>query len=137
MGIVSKFAIDQLEGYMAKSNFKTWLAYQKGAQLAGQIFELSCRFPSEEKFSLTDQIRRSSRSVCANLAEGAAKKRYPKHFIAKITDAAGENFETQVWLTFALNAEYISKQRHNELLLVSEEIGKLLNYMEHHHEKFI
>ena len=77
------------------SLFRTWAAYQNAFKLADSIFTISRSFPKEEKFSLTDQIRRSSRSVCANLAEATAKRRYPKHFIAKLTDSAGENFETQ------------------------------------------
>lgn len=80
-----------------------------------EIFHLSKSFPNEEKYSLTDQIRRSSRSVCANLAEAYRKKRYINHFISKLTDCDGENSETNVWLEFALQCEYISQQQYNEL----------------------
>lgn len=80
-----------------------------------EIFHLSKSFPNEEKYSLTDQIRRSSRSVCANLAEAYRKKRYINHFISKLTDCDAENSETNVWLEFALQCEYISQQQYNEL----------------------
>ena len=121
---------------MAKSNFKSWYAYQKAFELSMQIFKLSFKFPKEEKYSLTDQIRRSSRSVCANLAEGYAKKSYPKHFIAKLTDAAGENYETQTWLEFAMRSGYITPEVHLRLTVESEEVGKLLSYMQSNSSNF-
>ena len=74
---------------------KGLLAYQKGFGLAMEIFKISKRFPSEEKYSLTDQMRRSSRSVCANMAEAYRKRRYPNHFISKLSDSDMENGETQ------------------------------------------
>ena len=80
-----------------------------------RIFEVSKQFPSEEKYSLTDQIRRSSRSVCANLREAWAKRRYPAHFTSKLTDCDGENSETDSWLDFALDCGYLSGQVHDEL----------------------
>lgn len=82
--------------------FRDLLAYQKGFKLAMNVFEISKLFPKEEKYSLTDQIRRSSRSVCSNLGEGYRKRRYPAHFVAKVSDSDMENTETQVWLDFAL-----------------------------------
>ncbi|MGB3548230.1 MAG: four helix bundle protein [Saprospiraceae bacterium] len=112
------------------SVYQTWGAFIKGFSLASAIFKISKSFPKEECYSLTDQIRRSSRSVCANLAESFAKQRYPKHFIAKITDAAGENFETQSWLLFALDSRYINQKEYDELIGLSIEVGKLLTYME-------
>ncbi|HET8803106.1 MAG TPA: four helix bundle protein, partial [Aequorivita sp.] len=78
-------------------SFKTLLAYQKGFTLAMEILEISKTFPKEETYSLVDQIRRSSRSVCANIAEAYRKRRYEKHFISKLTDSDAENSETQVW----------------------------------------
>lgn len=77
-------------------SFKTLLAYQKGFSLAMEIFEISKTFPKEETYSLTDQIRRSSRSVCANIAEAYRKRRYERHFVSKLTDSDAKNSETQV-----------------------------------------
>lgn len=91
------------------SHFRTWAAYRKGFLLAMNIDKAVARFSDEEKFHLIDQIRRSSSSVWANLGESFGKRRYPKHFVAKITDTAGENYETQVWLDFAFTRKYISK----------------------------
>lgn len=91
------------------------IVYRKSFVLSMEIFHLSKSFPNEEKYSLTDQIRRSSRSVCANLAEAYRKKRYINHFISKLTDCDAENSETNVWLEFALQCEYISQQQYNEL----------------------
>ncbi len=78
--------------------FKNLLAYKKGFDLSMKIQELSKSFPKEETYSLTDQIRRSSRSVCANIAEAYRKRRYKRHFISKLSDSDVENSETQVWL---------------------------------------
>ncbi|MEO2050228.1 MAG: four helix bundle protein [Allomuricauda sp.] len=116
--------------------FKTLKAYQKGFQLAMAVFEVTKTFPKEERFALIDQIRRSSRSVCSNLAEGYRKRLYIKHFTAKLSDADMENTETQVWLDFALSCEYISKDVHDQLCEQSLEIGKLLGYMIQHPKKF-
>jgi len=109
--------------------FQDLLAYQKAFALAMRIFEISKSFPSEEKYSLTDQIRRSSRSVAANIAEAYRKRVYPRHFHSKLTDSDAENSETQVWLEFALRCNYISQQVYIELIKESDEVGKLLNYM--------
>jgi len=112
------------------------VAYQKSFQLAMSIFEISKSFPKEERYSLTDQIRRSSRSVCANIGEGYRKRRYPKHFISKMSDADGEMTETQIWIKFALNCRYITPQEATNLLDISLECGKMLGYMMSHPEKF-
>jgi len=102
--------------------------YQIAFKAAMEIFELTKRFPKDEKFSLTDQIRRSSRSVCANLAEAFRKRRYPKAFSAKLSDSEGEAAETQVWLDFSLECGYIDKAAYERLFEVYEQImGKLLN----------
>jgi len=89
--------------------------YQLSFELGMQIFEVTKSFPSEERYSLTDQIRRSSRSVSGNLAEAWRKRRYPKSFVAKLSDAEGEAAETQVWLDYALACGYIQSERHDEL----------------------
>lgn len=102
--------------------------YQMAFKASMEIFELTKKFPKEEKFSLTDQIRRSSRSVCANLAEAFRKRRYPKSFSAKLSDSEGEAAETQVWLDFSLECGYIDKAAYERLFEVYEQIiGKLVN----------
>ena len=116
--------------------YKQLKAYQKAFELAMNIFELSKAFPKEERFALTDQMRRSSRSVCANFAEGYRKRLYPKHFIAKLSDADMENSESQVWLDFAFACNYITKDKKEELHNESKEVGKLLGYMIQNSEKF-
>ena len=85
-------------------------SYNRGFAAAMAIFEASRRFPAEEKYSLTDQIRRSSRSVCSNLAEAWRKRRYKAAFISKLSDAEGEAAETQVWLEFAVKCGYLSRE---------------------------
>jgi four helix bundle protein len=117
-------------------DYKELLAYQKAFQLAMEIFELSKSFPTEEKYSLTNQIRRSSRSVCANIAESYRKRRYVNHFISKLTDSDAENSETNVWLDFSLECNYLSKEMHQILNQKSIEIGKLINYMINNPNKF-
>ncbi len=117
-------------------DFKTLIAYQKAFDLAMVIFEISKSFPKEETYSLTDQIRRSSRSVNANISESYRKRRYPKHFISKLTDADGENSETTTWLDFALACKYLSTEQHRDLSNQSIEVGKLINYMINNPDKF-
>lgn len=109
--------------------FQELLAYQKSFALAMTIFEVSKSFPKEELYSLTDQIRRSSRSVSANIAEAYRKRIYPKNFQSKLTDSDAENAETQVWLEFCLNCNYIDQAFYFRLYNESQEIGKLINYM--------
>jgi len=109
--------------------FQDLLAYQKSFVLAMKIFKMSKSFPKEETYSLTDQIRRCSRSVSANIAEAYRKREYPKHFHSKLTDCDAENSEIQVWLEFALNCEYINLENYNKYISDSEEVGKLINYM--------
>ncbi len=117
-------------------DFKKLLAYQKSFDLAMSIFEISKSFPKEETYSLTDQIRRSSRSVSANIAESYRKRRYPKHFISKLTDADGENSETSTWLDYALVCSYIKKEDYTKCVSEGKEVGKLLNYMINNPGKF-
>ena len=103
--------------------------YQKAYGLAMEIFNISKRWPSEEKFSLTDQIRRSSRSVCANLREAWSKRRYEAHFISKLTDADGENSETDTWLDFSKDCGYLAVSDHNRLRKECKQIGAMLGSM--------
>jgi len=100
--------------------------YQKGFDAAMSIFEMSKKFPKEETYSLTDQIRRSSRSVCANLAEAWRKRRYKAAFIAKLSDAESEAAETQVWLEFATQCSYLQRDRASDLYQAYDEILRML-----------
>ena len=109
---------------------------QLAFRLAMEIFHESKHFPREEKFSLTDQIRRASRSVASNIGEGYRKKRYPKLFVSKMVDADGEATETQVWLEFAESCGYLSKKRESELRMGYEEVGRMLGSMIAHPERF-
>jgi four helix bundle protein len=116
--------------------FQELLAYQKSFALAMAIFKILKVFPSEEKYSLIDQIRRSSRSVSANIAESYAKRIYQKHFISKLTDADAENLETQSWLEFALACNYINQEVFDNLSQQSKEVGKLIYFMINNPAKF-
>ena len=100
--------------------------YKKGFDAAMLIFEMSKKFPKEETYSLTDQIRRSSRSVCANLAEAWRKRRYKAAFIAKLSDAESEAAETQVWLEFATKCSYLQRERASDLYQAYDEILRML-----------
>lgn len=117
-------------------DFKELWAYKKSFEIAMEIFELSKDFPKEEKYSLTDQIRRSSRSVSANIAEAYRKRRYVNHFISKLTDSDAENSETNVWLEYSLKCEYINQEKFDILNMKNIEIGKLINYMINNPNKF-
>lgn len=121
---------------MASYNFKNTAVYKKAFSLSMEIFEVSKSFPKAETYSLTDQTRRSSRSVCANLAEANRKKRYPANFISKLTDCDAENSETGVWLDFALESKYITQVIYKTLVAKNEEVGKLLNHMLNNPDKY-
>ncbi len=110
--------------------------YKLAFELAMKIYEISKMFPKEEKYSLTDQVRRSSRSVCSCLAEAHRKRLYPAHFVSKVSDSDMENAETQTWLEFALACKYIIQNEHYELLNLSEEVGRLLSHMINNPEKY-
>jgi four helix bundle protein len=100
------------------------------------IFHLSKAFPREEIYSLTDQIRRSSQSVAANIAEGFRKRRYPNMLVSKLADCDCEATETQVWLDFALDCGYLSKENHDCLIVGYEEVGRMLSSMISNPERF-
>lgn len=117
--------------------FKDLTVYKKAFDLAMEIYRISKSFPKEETYSLTDQVRRSSRAICSNLAEGYRKRRYPAHFISKISDADMENSETQVWLDFALACEYIGQDIKDQLEKDSDEIGRMLNHMMGNPDKYL
>jgi four helix bundle protein len=110
-------------------SFRDLVVYQKARRVTKDIFELTKRFPREETFSLTDQIRRSSRSVGAQIAESWAKRRYERHFISKLTDADGEQQETQHWIESAYDCEYLSKQEAGQLIEALSELGKMISSM--------
>jgi four helix bundle protein len=118
-------------------SFKELKVYQLAFEAAKDIFLISKTFPKEETYALTDQIRRSSRSVCANIGEGYRKRIYPKHFTSKITDADGEATETSIWLDFAFEFAYISATDFNRLQAMYNEIGRMLNSMTNNPEKFL
>ena len=115
-----------------KRIFKTYRdlnVYQKSYQLAMDIFFLSKKFPKEETYSLTDQIRRSSRSIPANIAEGWAKRKHENIFLTHLLDSNGSCEETKIWLDFAKDCGYISNDEHHGLFNQYNEIGAMLNSM--------
>ena len=117
-------------------SFRDLEVYKLSRQLSREIFEFTKRFPKEEMYSLTDQIRRSSRSVGAQIAETWAKRNYEKHFISKLTDADGEQLETQHWIETAFDCSYISKETADNLLERYFSLGKMLNSMMDKANKF-
>lgn len=119
-----------------EKGFRGLTAYRKAFSLAMEIFEITKNFPPEEKYELTDQIRRSSRAVCRAIGEGYRKRQYPKHFSSKMSDADMENTETQVSLDFAFECKYISQEIYDDLIFKSEEVGRLLNHMVENPEKY-
>ncbi len=121
---------------MAAKRVQDTKVYQLAFELAMEIFEVSKKFSAEEKYSLTDQVRRSSRSVCANLSESYRKRQYSAHFVSKVSDADMENAETQTWLEFALSCKYISESQCSYFKTKSEEIGRLLHHMINNPEKY-
>jgi four helix bundle protein len=116
---------------------KELVVYQKAYELATLIFRASQRFPGEERFALTCQIRRSSRSVCMNLREAWAKRRYAAHFVSKLTDCDGENAETDTSLDFARDAGYLAPEEHKDLIARSAEVGRMLGSMIQNPDPFL
>ena len=111
--------------------------FQLSYQVAMEIFRVSKSFPADERYSLTDQIRRSSRSVAANIAEGFRKRRYVAAFVNKLTDSDAEATETQVWLDFARDCGYIDTQLRDSLTSKLEEVGRMLGSMIANPEPFL
>ena len=116
--------------------YKDLRVFQMAYKLAMEVFCESKTFPIEERYSLTDQIRRSSRSVASNIAEAYRKRRYPKMFISKLADSDSEASETPVWLDFARDCGYLSLNRYDELTTGYEEVGRMLGSMIAHPERF-
>ena len=117
-------------------SFRDLKVYKAAFSLQQEIFEGSKGFPKEELYSLTNQIRRSSRSIGANLAEAWQKRLYPAHFVSKLSDSDAEQAETQHWLDTALACEYIPEQLHERLMKRCAEIGRMLGGMIAHPERF-
>jgi four helix bundle protein len=117
-------------------SFKDLIVFQKAYKLAMEIFELSKEFPKEEKYALTDQIRRSSRSVTSCLAESWAKRRYEKSFVNKLTDSLGEENETEVWLDYSIDCKYIQKDTHDRIMYEYDEVRKMLISMINNPDKW-
>ena len=118
------------------NGFRDLIVFQKSYKLALDIFMITKRFPKEERYSLVDQIRRSSRSVPANIAEAWAKRRYIKAFVSKLNDSLGEASETEVWLDMAKDLNYIDREDYLKLLDKCNEVEKMLNSMVRKPEKF-
>ena len=117
-------------------NFRDLTVYKKAFVLAMRVFEVTKSFPPEEKFALTDQVRRSSRSVCRAIGEGYRKRQYPKHFSSKMSDADMENTETQVSMDFAEACGYVTRETNSDLRTKSEEVGRMLNHMIKYPKKY-
>lgn len=118
-------------------SFKDMKVYRMAYRLAMNIFEISKSFPKAEMYSLTDQVRRSSRSVCSNIAEAYRKRSYPKYFSLRISDADSEASETLVWLDFARDCGYVSLSTHKTLSAEYEEVGRMLGGIAKQAELFI
>ena len=122
---------------MAKiASFKDLIVYKKAYNLAMEIFETSKQFPIEERYSLTDQIRRSSRSVTSCIAESWARRRYVKSFVSKMIEALGEENETEVWLDYAMSCKYLQKETHDSVMTSYVEVRKMLISMINNPEKW-
>ena len=117
-------------------SYKDLEVFKKAYALAMDIFEISRSFPSEEKYSLTDQIRRSSRSVCTNLGEAYRRRKYPAHFVSKLADSDAENTETEIWIRFSFDCKYINDAQFKDFSERSSEVGRMLGYMISHPDKY-
>ena len=119
------------------TGYKSLKVYQLAFEAAKEIFKLSKSFPADERYSLTDQIKRSSRSVFTCIGEGYRKRKYPKYFSLKMTDADGEATETSIWLDFALSSDYIGNEVHERMIKQYDETDRMVSTMEENPEKFI
>ena len=121
---------------MSVNGFNELIVYQKAHKLAMEIFDISKEFPKEERYSLTDQIRRSSRSVSTCIAESWAKRRYIKSFVSKLTDSLAEEYETEDWLDYSFDCKYISKETHDHIMTGYGEVRRMLLSMINNPEKW-
>ncbi len=117
-------------------SFRELIVYQRQRELARRVFEVSKSFPREEAYSLTDQVRRASRSIGAQIAEAWAKRDYERHFLSKLTDADAEQNETQHWIETARDCAYLSNNQATEILNFCNEIGRMLRSMKDHSADF-
>jgi len=122
---------------MGVRSAKELLVYQKAFELGMRVFEITKRFPREETYALTSQIRRSSRSICLNLREAWAKRLYAAHFVSKLSDCDGENGETDSALDYAKAAGYITDEEHTHLAGLCSEVGKMLGSMLRNPDPFL
>jgi four helix bundle protein len=127
--IGGKLSVMESNAMQQAESFRDSVVYQKAREVSRRFFDLSKSFPSEERYSLTDQGRRSSRSIGAQIAEAWAKRSYAKHFVSKLTDADGEQQETQHWVDTALDCGYLPPQTRDELVDELERIGRMLQSM--------
>ena len=118
-------------------DYRDLIVYQKAYKLAMDIFEVSKKFPPEEKYSLTDQIRRSTRSVCANFVEAYRRRRYKAHFVSKLNDTETENAETLVWLDFSKDCKYLTIDEYEDFKFRNDEVGKMIWNMIQNPDKFM
>lgn len=118
-----------MAGLQHADSFRDLHVYQKARRVSQELFQLTKKFPKEETYSLTDQIRRSSRSIGAQIAEAWGKRRYQKHFISKLTDAGAEQLETQHWCDVAHDCGYVSQDQHAQINDALSEIGRMLSSM--------
>jgi len=116
--------------------FRDLIVYQKSYRYSMDVFETTKKYPKEEKYSLTDQIRRSSRSVPANIAEAWVKRKYPKLFVSKLIDSLAEAAETEVWIDMSLDCKYVEKELHDSLIDKYQEVSRMLTSMINTPEKF-
>lgn len=122
---------------MAVRDVKELTVYVKAYQVAMEFFKISRNFPPEERYALTSQGRRSSRSVCHNLREAWAKRRYEAHFVSKISDSIGENWETDTTIDFARDCGYIGEEVHTKIVTQNTEVGKMLRSIHNNPKKFL
>jgi len=110
-------------------DYRELIGYQKAFSLAMEVFQCVKQFPKEEKYSLTDQLKRSTRSVCANIAEAYKRRRYKDYFISRLNDAQAENAESQVWLDFAYACGYLDEPKYKDLSQKNDETARLIFFM--------
>ncbi len=119
------------------ASFEDLEVYQLALELQQEVFELTKTFPKEERYSLTDQIRRSSRSIGANISEAWSKRRYPAHFVSKLSDSDGEQNETRHWLKSAFLCRYVSEEDFSALIIKCKTIGRKLGNMMQHSDQWV
>ena len=117
-------------------SYRDLIVFKKAYSLAMGILKISKSFPADERYSLTDQIRRSSRSVCVNLGESYRRRQYPAHFVSKLSDCDAENTETEIWIQFCFDCKYIDDAQLADLSERCAEVGQIIGYMINNPDKF-